>query len=258
VTDATRRFDALADDYARYRPGYPRALVDALRAERGLPRGAHVADVACGTGLLAEPFLEDGCRVTGVEPSAAMRAHAHARLGARPGFRALDGRAEATGLPAASVDAIVAGQSLHWFDLPRARAEFARVLRPGGWVACVWNDRQHSTEPLLVEYEALLHAHCPAYGAALRAATGEALARGFLGADRVDPGALRVLHVANPQQLDWEAFAGRARSASYLPREDPGRAAVFAALRALFERHQRGDCVAFTLDTLAYHGTLPG
>ncbi len=89
MTDATRRFDPLADDYARFRPGYPRALVAALRAARGLPQGAHVADVGCGTGLLAVPFLDDGCRVTGIEPSPAMRAHAQAALGAHPGFRLL-------------------------------------------------------------------------------------------------------------------------------------------------------------------------
>jgi SAM-dependent methyltransferase len=252
VTDATRRFDPLADDYARFRPGYPRALVDALRAARGLPPGAHVADVGCGTGLLAVPFLDDGYRVTGVEPSPVMRAHAQAALGARPGFRLLDGLAEATGLPGASLDAVVAGQAAHWFDRAAARAEFARVLRPGGWVAAVWNNRKGSREPLLVEYEALLHEHCPAYGADLREATGEALAAELLGAGRYG-----VLHVPNPQSLDWDGLAGRTRSASYVPREEPGRSALFAALRALFERHQRGGRVAFTLDTLAYHAPLP-
>jgi hypothetical protein len=115
-------------------------------------------------------------------------------------------------------------------------------------VAIVWNDRQSSREPLLVEYEALLRAHCPAYGEDLRRASGEALAAELLG-----PGRCGVLHVPNPQALDWEAFAGRTRSASYAPRDEPGRSALFMALRALFERHQRGGRVAFTLDTLAYH-----
>lgn len=253
MTDATRRFDPLADDYARFRPGYPRALVDALRAARGLLPGAHVADVGCGTGLLAAAFLDAGCRVTGVEPSAAMRAHAQAAHGARPGFRLLEGRAEATGLPDASVDAVVAGQAAHWFDRPVARAEFARILRPGGWAAVVWNSRTESAEPVLVEYEALLHAHCPAYSDDLRRASALPVAEGLLGAGRC-----AVLRVPNPQALDWEGLLGRTRSASYVPREEPARSALFAGLRALFERHQRGGRVTFTLDTLAWHAPRPG
>lgn len=253
MTDETRRFDTLADDYARFRPGYPRALVGALRAAHGLPLGAHVADVGCGTGLLALPFLDDGCRVTGIEPSAPMRAQAQAALGARPGFTLRDGRAEATGLPDASVDAVVAGQSAHWFDRPRARAEFLRVLRPGGWVACVWNVRQDSREPLLVEYEALLREHCPEYGRELREALG-----GELAAELFGRAPHARLELANPQSLDWESFAGRTRSASYVPREGAAHVALFAALRALFERHQRGGRVDFTLVTRVWHGVLAG
>jgi len=256
VTDATHRFDDRAEDYARHRPGYARELVPRLAAERGLPPGAHVADMGCGTGLLARSFLDAGCRVTGVEPSDPMRAQAVLQLGARPGFACRAGTAEASGLPDASVHAVVAGQAFHWFDVERARAEFARVLRPGGWVALVWNDRDDPGQSFLDGYEALLLEHCPGYAESQRGPTGRERAEGFFGADRTDAGALRELRLDNPQSLDWNGAAGRALSASYVPRAGPAHDALFAGLHSLFEANARGGRVAFNLCTLAFHGTL--
>ena len=257
MTDETHRFDGLADVYARYRPRYPSELVVRLREERGLPSGAHVADVGCGTGRLAEAFLEQGCRVTGIEPSAPMRAQAVDRLANRPGFACLAGSAEATCLPDACVDAIVAGQAFHWFDAPRAGREFRRVLRPGGWVALVWNERHDLSQPFLAAYEALIHVHSPEYHERLSDAYGGARALAFFGGEeRRDPGAVRLLVLPNPQQLDWDGLQGRTASASYIPKAGPGREALFASLRALFEEHARDGHVEFLLHTIAYHGTL--
>lgn len=252
--DETRRFDGLAQDYARFRPGYPPALVGRLRAERGLRAEAHVVDVGCGTGLLAEAFLDAGCRVTGVDPSAPMRAQAQSRLAGRAGFACRAGTAEDSALPAGCADAIVAGQAFHWFDVPRAAAEFARLLRPEGWVALVWNDRLDPGQPFLVEYEGLLHEHCAAYGPRLRGASGDERTAAFFGAGRTDAGAMRTLVLPNPQRLDWAGLAGRTRSASYVPREGPAREALFRDLRRLFERCARGGRVDFALRTIAYHG----
>lgn len=258
VSDATHRFDDRATDYARHRPGYAPGLVPALRTARGLPTGALVADIGCGTGLLAESFLAEGCRVAGVEPSAPMRAQALARLGGDARFTCRDGRAEATGLPAGVAQAVVAGQAFHWFDAAAARGEFARILAPGGWVALVWNERLGVGSPLLAGYEELLVAHCPDYGPMSRREDGAERAAEFFGAGRVDAGRMATLLLDNPQSLDWEGFAGRARSASYVPAAGPGHAALFAALRALFDRHARGGRVDFTLRTVVFHGTLSG
>ena len=256
MTDATHRFDDRAEDYARHRPGYPPELVARLREARGLPAGAHVADLGCGTGLLAQCFLEAGCRVTGIEPSAPMREQAVARLGARPGFSCWAGTAESTGLPDASVDAVVAGQAFHWFDPARARAEFQRVLRADGWVGLVWNERDDLTQPLIAGYEALLVEHCPAYNEMGRDPFGRDRAEAFFGVGRTDAGAMRLLVLSNPQSLDWEGLAGRTLSASYVPREGPAHDALFTGLRRLFDQHARGGRVEFTLSTLAFHGTL--
>ncbi|HEX5011704.1 MAG TPA: class I SAM-dependent methyltransferase [Planctomycetota bacterium] len=256
MIDATHRFDDRAEDYALYRPGYARDLVPRLAAERGLPPGAHVADVGCGTGLLARSFLDAGCRVTGVEPSDPMRAQAVAQLGGRPGFACHAGTAEASGLPDASVDAVVAGQAFHWFDVERARAEFLRVLRPGGWVALVWNDRGDLSQPFLARFDALLVEHCPDYTESLRGPPERERAEVFFGAGRADAGALRELRLPNPQSLDWTGVEGRTRSASYVPRSGPAHDALFAQLRELFGAYARGGRVGFGLTTLVFHGTL--
>ncbi|HWA67313.1 MAG TPA: methyltransferase domain-containing protein [Mycobacteriales bacterium] len=122
-------FGAGAASYAAGRPGYPREVI-----ERCLPAGAvEVLDLAAGTGPLTAGLLELGLSVVAVEPSDEMRALIPA------GARAVAGAAEEIPLPDASVDAIFVGQAWHWFDVPRAVAECARVLRAGGTLTPMWN-----------------------------------------------------------------------------------------------------------------------
>lgn len=90
-------------------------------------------DLGAGTGRLTERLLEAGMDVVAVEPLADMRVHIPRAA------EVLDGTAEAIPLPDAAVDAVVAGQAFHWFDIPRAMTEIARVLRPGGTVGLFWN-----------------------------------------------------------------------------------------------------------------------
>src|SRR6266536_1302519 len=135
--DAKQRFSNRVADYARYRPGYPPAVLDLLRSECNLRPGHVIADIGAGTGLLAELFLKNGNRVFGVEPNREMREAGERLLADYPQYTSVDGIAEATTLADASVDIITAGQAFHWFDREKARAEFARILRPSGWVALV-------------------------------------------------------------------------------------------------------------------------
>ena len=109
VPDPTRRFTDRVDEYVRWRPRYPPALIDLLSAECGLRPEHVVADVGSGTGFLTEPFLRNGNRVFAIEPNAAMAAAAAAILAGQPGHAPVSGRAEATGLPDASVDLVAAG-----------------------------------------------------------------------------------------------------------------------------------------------------
>src|SRR5438132_150300 len=138
--DATTRFSDRVSDYARNRPGYSGEILELLRRECGLTRQSVIADIGCGTGLLAKLFCEAGNRVYGVEPNGKMLESARESLNDCAGFVPVAGRAEATTLADRSVDFITAAQAFHWFDKEAARREFARILKPRGWVALIWNE----------------------------------------------------------------------------------------------------------------------
>jgi SAM-dependent methyltransferase len=128
-------FGTAAAEYAAHRPGYPaRGVAWALAPAGSGP--LHVLDLAAGTGKLSQAVVALGHRVTAVEPDGAMLAELRGHL---PGAEALGGTAEEIPLPDASVDAVVVGQALHWFDQDRALPEIARVLRPGGPFASLAN-----------------------------------------------------------------------------------------------------------------------
>lgn len=130
-------FDTSAASYERGRPGYPAEALALLATEFRLGPGSSVLDVAAGTGKLTRALVATGASVTGVEPLPAMREAFRAVL---PGTEVLDGSAESLPVADASVDLVTVGQGFHWFDAPVALAEFARVLRPGGGIALLWNE----------------------------------------------------------------------------------------------------------------------
>ncbi len=129
-----------------------------MRQRCGLTEGSEIADVGSGTGALARLFLKTGNRVFGVEANPEMR-RAGERLSRQHGrFTSVAAPAEDTTLPDGSVDLVTAGQAFHWFDPDLTRAEFARILKPGGCAALVWNTRRREGRPFLVAYEELLQA----------------------------------------------------------------------------------------------------
>jgi SAM-dependent methyltransferase len=136
----TRRgssFGSVAAAYAEYRPCYPEAAVRWCVAPVGRDLGSlRVLDVGAGTGKLTALLARLGADVTAVEPDTAMLEELRRGL---PSVRALPGSAERIPLPDASVDAVLCGQSMHWFDLSRALPEIARVLVPGGTLGGLWN-----------------------------------------------------------------------------------------------------------------------
>ena len=152
MPDPTQRFSNRVENYRRYRPGYPPAILDLLAAKCGLSQTSVAADVGSGTGILTKLLLKSGGRIFGVEPNPEMRAAGERDLNHHLNFTSVAGTAEATTLPDHSVDLITAGQAFHWFDRDKTRAEFLRILRPGGWVVLIWNDRNISDRPFFRAY----------------------------------------------------------------------------------------------------------
>ena len=164
MTDNTQRFSSRVDNYVKYRPNYPAAIVDVLRADYGLTPDSTIADIGAGTGILSALWLRNGNRVFGVEPNREMREAGERMLAAYPNFTSVDGTAEATTLAADSVDFVSAGQAFHWFDQPKVRIEWARMLKPTGWAVVIWNVRRADT-PFLHDYETVLQTYGTDYNA---------------------------------------------------------------------------------------------
>jgi SAM-dependent methyltransferase len=141
-------FAEVADAYERGRPGYPEEAVRWLVGDEP----CNVVDLGAGTGKLTRALVALGHRVTAVEPLPEMLEHVveHA-----PGAFALLGSAEVIPLPDASADVVTCGQSFHWFDHALALPEIARVLRPGGRLALVWNVRD-DRDPWTARLSALI------------------------------------------------------------------------------------------------------
>lgn len=149
---AAQGFQAGAAAYERGRPSYPAEAVDLLVAELGIGDGSTVVDVGAGTGKFTRLLAPTGARLVAVEPVAAMR---DALAAAVPGAEVLDGRAEALPLPDGAADAAVVAQAFHWFDAPAALVELARVLRPDGGLALLWNTRDERV-PWVAELSELI------------------------------------------------------------------------------------------------------
>jgi SAM-dependent methyltransferase len=215
---AATGFARSADAYERGRPGYSDAAVDRLVA--ALP-GTQVVDLAAGTGKLTRALVARGCHVVAVEPVAEMRAAIAAPA------RAIDGRAEAIGLPDASADAVTVAQAFHWFDTSRALAEIHRVLRPGGVLALVWNRRRMEDE-IHRRIEALLAPH----RGSVPAHRSERWRAAFDDSPHFGP--LREEEFANEQVLDAGGLADRVGSISFVAAlGDDERLALLEATRAL-------------------------
>jgi SAM-dependent methyltransferase len=242
------RFTGLARIYAKCRPSYPDTALDFIVAHCGLGPAATLVDVGSGTGIASRLFAGRGIGVIGIEPNAEMRAEAEgAELPAgvqRPTY--VDGRSEATGLAPGSADIVLAAQAFHWFEAEPALAEFHRILKPGGWVVLMWNDRDPS-DPFTAEYGKLILTVPDAAAAEVpRGGAGNALSASPL----FEQAEFRRFH--SEQILDEDSFVGRAFSASYAPRQGAPAFAYEQSLRELFARSGNRGCVTIHYETKVY------
>ncbi len=228
--DTVGRFSDRAADYVRYRPSYPPAAIDSILEGLGSPGHLTVADIGAGTGISARLIGDRGARVIAVEPGEGMRSAA----APHDNVVWVAGRAEATGLRAQTVDVVLCAQSFHWFSPPAVLPELARILRPGGRLAIMWN-RRSKTDPLTAGYRQ-----------AIVDVGGE------IAVERMDfdPGVVAEsglfsppdrLAFPNVQRLTLEGLIGRARSASYVPKTGEEGQRLLDLLRALHMQYADAD-----------------
>lgn len=248
--NSTQRFSDRVADYVKFRPTYPREIVTFLHDTCGLAPGARVADIGAGTGISAKVFLDAGHPVVAVEPNDAMRASANAWLASYDGFSSAAGTAEATTLDDASVELVVAAQAFHWFDPVTTRREFARILKPHGLIALMWNSRLLEGSPFLSGYEALLQQYSTDYQAVAERYGDDESMTAWFGSAFAHKG-----RFANAQSLDFDGLKGRLMSSSYAPKQGhPNHEPMLAALRDLFDRTQHDGSVEIAYETRVYVG----
>jgi ubiquinone/menaquinone biosynthesis C-methylase UbiE len=145
--DPINIYSSKASDYAAYRPEYAVEAFSVLRKLTNLYSNWIVADIGSGTGKATKHLVDHVKRIFAVEPDEAMRHQAELLLGNYPAFTSLPGKAEATNLPDHSIDLILVGQAIHWFNTESTCIEFRRILKPEGWLAIVWNRFGEEKDP---------------------------------------------------------------------------------------------------------------
>ena len=246
LVDPKKRFSSRVANYIKYRPSYPPEIIDFLEKKEILAKNTVIADIGSGTGILTKIFLDHGNRVYGVEPNKDMREAAEKILQEYTNFASLEGSAESTGLEERSIDLIIAGQAFHWFDIEEAKREFIRILKPGGNVVLIWNNRAKAGSDFNSEYESFMLKYGTDYKEVMK-----------------KEGNVKRFYIYqkeafyNFQELDFNSFKGRVLSASYIPLSDsPIFPKMIVELEELFIKHQRNGIIRIEYDTEIYYGQL--
>jgi ubiquinone/menaquinone biosynthesis C-methylase UbiE len=249
--EPTQRFSSRVENYVRFRPSYPQHVIAVLQEECALTPESVVADIASGTGIFTRLLVENGNQVFGVEPNDDMRRAGEEYLAAYPNFTSVAGTAEATTLPARSVDLITCAQAAHWFDREKALHEFQHILKPAGFLVLIWNDRRIEGTGFAEDYERLAVTYGTDYSEVQR------LGRVVEGDEFFTPFRCKKRMLPNHQDLDYAALEGRLLSSSYAPQ--PGESScepMLSELHRIFDTHQQGGRVRMEYDTNIYFGRL--
>lgn len=250
--NSKERFSDRVDQYVKFRPSYSDEVIQYLYGTIGLRPESVIADVGAGTGIFTRLLLEQGSKVIAVEPNPDMRQAAVDQSSGNPNFQAASGSAEETGLADNSVDFIVCAQSFHWFDRTAAKAEFHRILKPGGKVALIWNSRLTRGTPFLEGYDRLLRTYGIDY---------EKVGHKNISEDALTPffknGDMHKATFPLISLLNFEQLSGRMSSSSYVPLPGhPNYEPLMNELRQLFHHTEENGLISFDYETEIYWGEV--
>ncbi len=249
--EAKSRFTDRADNYAKSRPAYASSLIDHIFSKVGMTIQSTVADIGAGTGIFSRQLLERGCSVVCVEPNDDMRNKAQTFLAEYEKAEFSDGNAENTKLAGNSVDFITVAQAFHWFDVEKFKAESQRILKSGGKIILIWNDRDIESD-FVKEQQILYKKYCPRF-------------KGFSeGMVKHDPriveyfgGEYEYAEFDNPLCYTKEQFITRSLSSSYSIREgDVEFENYLADIEKLFNKHAKDGVITVPNKSVAYWGKI--
>lgn len=248
----TQKFSGLAEVYALGRPGYAKALIDALYQEHGFCEQSVIADIGSGTGKFSKLLLDRGSFVYGVEPNEDMRTKAMQELAGYARFQAVNGSASETGLLDNCADFITVAQAFHWFDVAEFQKESRRILKENGKVFLIWNLRDNS-DAVNQRCAAVFAQYCPSF---------KGFTNGFV---ENDP---RVREFFNDRYTAMEfdhplvytskdAFLRRCLSSSYSLKEGMENYPQYLHdLEKVFDECEQNHILTLANKTIAYYGTL--
>jgi SAM-dependent methyltransferase len=234
-----QRFSNRADDYAKYRPGYPAAAIDQILSGLKSPTAA---DIGAGTGISARLLADRGVKVWAIEPNAAM----HAAAQSHPLVEFRQGTAEQTGLDRRSVDIITCCQAFHWFEPIATLSEFHRILKPGGRLALMWNERDTTDRFTHEHHEIIRRAADHQFFETPDRQSAAPIAESEWFSD------FRVYSFPYSHLLSLEALMGLALSSSYVPKSGERHDQMMAELRSLYQRWVEQAAVSLVYRTNLY------
>ncbi|MEN8906070.1 MAG: class I SAM-dependent methyltransferase [Clostridiales bacterium] len=247
--EGINKFTNKAVNYRKYRPEYPDDFFDYLVNLIKINKESIVADIGAGTGILTKRISQISKLVYAVEPNESMRKECKSYCDENNVYT-LNGCAENTSLVKNSIDFITVAQSLHWFDIDKARIEFKRILKDDGKTILVWNSRDRNDE-FIKEYFEILHKMCPEF-------------KGFSGG--VEFGTDKSIDFFKNQRCEHkvflnkkfetlETFVGGSLSASYAPNKgDDNYNEFIKSIKDIFIRFSVNDRVMINYNTNSYVG----
>ena len=247
MIDNKELFSHKADDYSRFRPGYPEAAINYLREKSP---GDSVVDIGAGTGIFTKALLRCFTDVSAIEPNFDMREKFQLFL---PGIPCYGSSGEATGLADDSVDLITVAQAFHWLDAELFKKEAIRILRSGGKAAIIWNTSLQSD--FTCERNKICQKYCPRFRSGHAGKHSPEEGDRFL--RNIFFRSVEVVAFDNPFVMDEEAFEGNIRSRSYaLAPQDRDYADFMAELQDVFTEYAQNGLVTEPQETQIYLGSF--
>ena len=223
------RFSDRAKNYAQYRPTYPAQAIDFILNGLGELSKLIVADIGAGSGIASRLLADRGVKVIGIEPNTAMRQVAEAH----PLVEFRNGTAEQTTLTDQSVELVTCFQAFHWFQLEPTVKEFNRILKPGGKIALVWNDRDiNGDDQFTRDHERII----------ITASNNSPIYSILDGkSNLVSNSVFSVVNhlvFSHQQPLSKASLIGLAMSASYIPQSGARHEQMINALNNLYQKYR--------------------